>query len=81
MLIAKYFPQFPIIFNSIKKIYVIAFNRKELQLEAKMSETNEFMQTFDPKVGWDMSYFYYSFNAFIYAEPLVWEMAVEMVWS
>ena len=50
---------------------MIAFNRKELQLEAKMSETNEFMQTFDPKVEWDMSYFYYSFNAFIYAEPLV----------
>ena len=60
---------------------MIAFNRKELQLEAKMSEMNEFMQTFDPKVEWDMSYFYYSFNAFIYAEPLVWEMAVEMVWS
>ena len=29
---------------------MIALNRKELQLEAKMSETNEFMQTFDPKV-------------------------------
>lgn len=37
-------------------------NRKELQLESKMSEANEFMLKFDPKVQWAV----YKFISFVF---------------